>query len=442
MIWFPVLPGHVYKNITQFRVFSYLRLLLSILLMKILQIAPAWVDTPPKDYGGTEWMIANLTKGLSELGQDVTLFATKNSRVEGNLRFIFKSSLLDQGISWIAALPALVHYHQAFKEAGKYDLVHAHLSSETDLILLPFLADLTEEGIPNLLTIHSLWPFDRYSKMDSMYLKLYADKILAVNISRVMRKTLPKQFRDGGFIHNSLDLSKIKFKAKKGKYLTWLGRIIPEKGIAEAIKIARMAGEQLIFAGVIDKYHKESCKYFEEKVKPLIDGNQIKYLGPADLKLKNKLLGGAKAFLNPIAWDEPFGMVLVESMACGTPVISYKKGAAPEVIKGNKTGFLVKDREGMVKVIARVEKINRYECRKHVEEHFSTNAGAQKYLNIYQKEVLLHRSVALGKFIRRNGISNGHRNGQVIHGPQHASLLGRLALPVPVRAHFSYSSSD
>ena len=361
--------------------------------MKILQIAPAWVDTPPKDYGGTEWVVANLIKGLSELGHDVTLFATRNSRIEGKLKYVFESCLLDQGISWTAALPALIHYHQAFSEADKYDLVHAHLSSETDMILLPFLADLTERGIPNLMTIHSPWPFDRYSNMDETFLDLYGGKILAVNISAMMQKTLPGQLRDGGFVYNSLDISKMKFSPRSGTYLTWLGKIVPEKGTAEAIKIAKMAGEQFIFAGIVDEYYERSVNYFQKEVKPLIDGNQIRYLGPADLKLKNELLGGAKAFLNPIDWDEPFGMVIVESMACGTPLISYARGAAPEIIKHGENGFLVSNKNEMLKFLTKVRKIDRQKCRQHVEDQFSPKVAAAKYLNLYRREIQLHTSL-------------------------------------------------
>lgn len=357
--------------------------------MKILQIAPAWVNTPPKDYGGTEWVIASLITGLSGLGHDVTLFATKNSTATTDLKYVFDRCLLDQGIFWTAALPALVHYHQAFKLAEDFDVVHAHLSSGTDMILLPFLADLTEKGIPNLLTIHAPWPFDHFSHMDDMYQQLYAEKILLVDISEAMHKIRPKYFRDGGFVHNSLDTVKMKFNPRGGKYLTWLGRIIPRKGIAEAIKVAKMAGEQLVFAGFVDKYLKESVLYWEHEVKPLIDGRQIKYLGPADLNLKNKLLGGAKAFLNPINWEEPFGMVVIESMACGTPLVSYDRGAMPEIIKDGENGFLVNGMTEMVKALSKVGKLDRQKCRQHVEDHFSPKAAAQKYLNLYRKEAML-----------------------------------------------------
>ncbi|MBI2019765.1 glycosyltransferase family 4 protein [Candidatus Daviesbacteria bacterium] len=361
--------------------------------MKILQVAPAWVNTPPNDYGGTEWVIANLVKGLSELGHDVTLFATGNSGADAKIEYVFKRPLLEQGIGWDAALPAMIHYHQAFQYAKDFEFVHAHLASATDLILLPFLADLTEQGIPNLLTIHSRWPFDRSSNMDEVFLNLYGSSILAVNISGAMHATLPKQFRDGGFVHNSLDITKMEFNPRGGKYFTWLGRIIPEKGIAEAIRIAKMAGEQLIFAGIIEQHNVQSVRYWIQQVKPLIDGSQIQYLGPADLKLKNKLLGGAKAFLNPLQWEEPFGMVLVESMACGTPLISYNRGAISEVVKHGESGLLVRSRNEMFRSLDKVGKISRYRCRTHVEEQFSPKSAALKYANIYRKEVNFHKNI-------------------------------------------------
>jgi len=162
---------------------------------------------------------------------------------------------------------------------------------------------------------------------------------------------------------------------------------VPDKGAHEAILAAKEAGEQFVFGGIVDKHDKLSVDYFQTKVKPFIDDDQIVYVGPLDVKAKNKLMGGAKAFLNPVAWEEPFGMVMVESMACGTPVISYNRGAAPELIKNGKNGFLVENRKGMVKAIARVGTIKRKDCRKHVEEKFSPKAAAEKHVEIYQREI-------------------------------------------------------
>ncbi|HET9221442.1 MAG TPA: glycosyltransferase family 4 protein [Roseiflexaceae bacterium] len=372
--------------------------------MRILQIAPPWIATPPSGYGGTELVIHNLCRGLFELGHDVTLFATKNSSSPGELDFVFNRGLVEMDIDWSASLPPLVHYHQAFHEADQYDIVHAHLSSGTDLVILPFLSDLAHKGKAAVMTIHGHWPYDRNSYMDPYFKRLYAKDIAAISISRAMQKLLPKEFRDIGYIHNSLDLNTLSFRARPGRYtntsssasrargnnegyLAWLGKILPDKGTHEAILAAKEAGERLVLGGIVEKYDKRSVEYFETKVKPLIDDDQIVYIGPLDLKAKNKLLGGAKAFLNPIAWEEPFGMVMIESMACGTPVISYNRGAAPEIIRHGKNGFLVKSRKEMVKAIAIIDTIKRKDCRKYVEEKFSPVAAARKHIEIYQKEI-------------------------------------------------------
>lgn len=359
--------------------------------MKILQIAPPWIEIPPKDYGGTEWVIYNLAKGLTELGHDVTVFAAKNSKVLGKLKYVFEKNLLSKKIDWKYVLPTLFHFHQATRQAYQYDVIHAHLSSSADMAILPFLSDLTEEGVPNILTVHGHSPFDKYSNSDPYYIKNYGSSITAVGISEFMHSKMPKEFWDGGFVHNSLDLSSYKFNPKGGKYFTWVGKIMPKKGTAEAIKIAKKLGEQLIFAGIVDPYKEESVKYFENEVKPLIDGNQIKYLGPGDLKLKNELLGGARGFINPIDWEEPFGMVLVESLACGTPVISYDKGAVSEIIKDCVNGFLVNNKSEMLKAVKQMGKIKRKDCRKSAEENFSPKAASLKYLEIYRKEIVKHQ---------------------------------------------------
>ena len=373
--------------------------------MKILHIAPPWIATPPSGYGGTELVIYNLCKRLVELGHEVTLFATKNSQSPDKLDYVFNSGLVEMDIDWSASLPPFVHYHKAFQQADKHDIVHAHLSSGTDLLILPFLSDLAQKGKAAVMTVHGHWPYDRNTYMDSYFKKFYAKDIATISISRAMQKLLPKEFRDIGYIHNSLDPNTLSFRARHGiyrlqsshgdsrprgndrGYLTWLGKIVPDKGMHEAILAAKEAGEQFVFGGIVEKYDKLSVDYFQTKVKPLIDDDQVVYLGPLDVKAKNKLMGGAKAFLNPIAWEEPFGMVIVESMACGTPVISYNRGAASELIRSGKNGFLVKNRKEMVKAIARIDTIKRKDCRTYVEEKFSPKAAAIKHIAIYQKEI-------------------------------------------------------
>jgi glycosyltransferase involved in cell wall biosynthesis len=373
--------------------------------MKILQIAPPWIATPPSGYGGTELVIYNLCKGFVELGHEVTLFATKNSQSPDELDYVFNKGLVEMDIDWSASLPPFVHYHQAFQKTDAYDVVHAHLSSGTDLLILPFLSDLAQKGKAAVMTIHGHWPYDRNTYMDSYFKKLYAKDIAAISISRAMQKLLPKEFRDIGYVHNSLDPNTLSVRARSAiytnksshgdsrlrgsdrGYLTWLGKIVPDKGTHEAILAAKEAGEQFVFGGIVDKYDKQSVDYFQTKVKPLVDDDQVVYLGSLDVKAKNKLMGGAKVFLNPIVWEEPFGMVMLESMACGTPVISYNRGAASELIKSGKNGFLVKNRKEMVKAIARVDTIKRKDCRNYVVEKFSPKAAAKKHIEIYQREI-------------------------------------------------------
>ena len=385
--------------------------------MKILQIAPPWIATPPSGYGGTELVIYNLCKGLVELGHEITLFATKSSQSPDELDYVFNKGLIEMEIDWSASLPPFVHYHQAFQKADEYDIVHAHLSSGTDLLILPFLSDLAQKGEAAVMTVHGHWPYDRNTYMDSYFKKFYAKDIATISISRAMQRLLPKGFRDVGFVHNSLEPETLSFRTRPGiyrdsrlrgndrGYLTWLGKIVPDKGTHEAILAAKEAGEQFIFGGIVEKYDKLSVDYFQTKVKPLIDDDQVVYLGPLDVKAKNKLMGGAKAFLNPVAWDEPFGMVMVESMACGTPIISYNRGAAPELIKNGKNGFLVKNRKEMVKAIARVGTIKRKDCRKYVEEKFSPKAAAEKHIEIYQREI------AKMDMSERKNLTEGNRPG-------------------------------
>jgi glycosyltransferase involved in cell wall biosynthesis len=385
--------------------------------MKILQIAPAWIDTPPNGYGGTELVIYNIAKGFVELGHEVTIFATKNSKSPGNLEYVFDKSFLDMKIEWIGAQPALIHYHQALQNAADYDIIHAHLSSQTDPVFMPLLSDLHKKGIATIMTIHGHWPYDRFTWMDAYYKKFYAKDIATLSISKTMQKLLPKEFVDYGFIHNSVDPDTYTFREKHKNYVTWLGKILPDKGTHEAILAAKEAGEKIVFAGVVEDNDRTSpsVEYFETKVKPLIDNDQVVYLGPADVKMKNELLGSAKAFLNPLHWEEPFGMVMAESMVCGTPVIAYKRGAAPELIKHGKTGYLVKTRKEMVNALKRVNEINRKETRAHMEKYFSPIAAAEKHLKAYQRRIEEIKKVIKGdEVIKRKSSQKTRTDIQVV----------------------------
>jgi glycosyltransferase involved in cell wall biosynthesis len=359
--------------------------------MKILQIAPAWVHTPPKGYGGTELVIYNLVEELVNQGHEVTLFATGKSETSGKLQYVYDSSLIEMGVDWNAALPQLIHYQQAFKHAKEegYDMVHTHLSSGTDLVIFPYLSELE---IPNVTTIHGHWPYDRFSKIDDYFLKYYKQALSLINISSTMENLLPKSLKANsiGTVYNGMETSRIKFTLKQNPngYLTWLGVIIREKGLHEAILAAKKAGEKFVFGGLVDKNRKvDSVQYFEEMVKPHIDNEQIIFLGELNFVQKVEMLNSAKAFLNPIDWEEPFGMVMIESLACGTPVISYSRGAAKEIIRDGKNGFLVSNVDEMTDAVAKIPNINRKDCRETVENQFSCTAMTEAYLNLYKKRI-------------------------------------------------------
>lgn len=366
--------------------------------MKILQICPPWISIPPQTYGGTEWVIDNLTEQLVKTGHDVTLFSTANTRTSAKLKYVYEAGLFEQNdASWglmqpALALPALVHYDQAFKEAsqGQYDIVHAHLSAGTDIMNLKFLAELK---VPYIATTHLVFPFDRWSFKDEEFVKYYARNVKLVFISCTLADSYPDSFDKLGIVHNGLNTALLKFNPQpegdgNRPYLTWIGKIMPWKGLDIAIQVAKATNLRLIFAGVLDEHnHPESKLYFQEKVQPFIDGDQIQFLGPADLKMKNQLLGNALAFLNPISWAEPFGMVSIEAMACGTPVISFNTGGPTEIIRHGHNGFLVNDMAGMTAAVSQIAHINRLSCRQTIEDHFSAQAMMQAYLNIYQQQL-------------------------------------------------------
>lgn len=390
--------------------------------MKILQIAPPWIGIPPKNYGGTEWIIANLIEELDKRGHHVTLFGTGNSQTQAALKYVYETGLFEQNDSqWLLdqpalALPALIHYDQAFKEAetGKYDIVHAHLSAGTDLMKLKFLSGLS---VPYVATTHMVFPFDKWSNKDEEYIKYYAKDVRLVFISMAQAKLYPAEFQKLGVVHNSLNLDSMRFTASpKGKdgepYLTWLGKIMPWKGLDIAIQVAKELNMRLIFAGVLDETnHPESKVYFKERVEPHIDGDLIQYIGPADLATKNELLGNATAFLNPIAWSEPFGMVVIEAMATGTPVVSFAKGGPLEVIKHGVNGYLVDTKTEMVEAVRQIGNINRYTCRQNVERHFSAEIMTDRYTALYRKvvaEKTLERITPLPSSIQRRTAMRAH----------------------------------
>jgi glycosyltransferase involved in cell wall biosynthesis len=207
-----------------------------------------------------------------------------------------------------------------------------------------------------------------------------------------------------------------------GENFVWLGRFMPEKGAHLAIEAAKQAHVPLVLAGVIDRHSRISMDYFEQLIKPQIGKDQITYIGPVNMRQKNNLFGRSRGFLNPIEWEEPFGMVMIESMAMGCPVISFARGAASEIIVNDETGFLVDTVDEMASAIAKIDKIDRVAIRKYVEQNFSSQAMAKNYIEIYKKIIKKHKVNA----------SDTSTNIRLMHVPTSQSIVkAPTKIPVP-----------
>jgi len=362
--------------------------------MKIAQIAPPWLPVPPKTYGGTEVVIYNLVEELVAQGHDVTLFAPGDAKTSAKLISFFPKSLVERGVPWQAHLKAYYHLHKALEYAQEFDVVHTHLSSASDLYIFPLTAHLTT---PHVTTLHSRFPFDRVhtwtGDADNLYME-WAPYIPIVALSESARAEVIHKLNFVGVVPNGLPMGQFRPTGRKrGDFFVWLGRFVPDKGVHLAVEAAKKAHVQLLLAGTIDRHSQESTHYFQHVIKPLIDDEQIKYIGPVNMKEKISLLSRARGFLNPIEWEEPFGMVMIEAMALGCPVISFSRGAAPELIVHGKTGFLVNNVDEMVEYIPHIDEIDRNATRRHVEENFSARVMTRKYSEIYEELVKSWKAV-------------------------------------------------
>jgi glycosyltransferase involved in cell wall biosynthesis len=358
--------------------------------MKIAHIAPPWIPIPPKNYGGTEIVIYNLIEEQIAQRHDVTLFAPGDAKTSAKLVSFFPRSLLDSGIPWQAHLKAYYHLHKAVEyiKENDFDIVHTHLSSSADMYIFPLTAHLST---PMVTTLHSRFPFDRVGSWigdaDKYYMEWLSSAPM-IAISARARAEVPYPLNFVGIVHHGIPMPPLQPQMEQPEdFFVWLGRIVPDKGTHLAVKAAKKAGVPLVLAGIVDQHVAESVNYFEELIKPHIDGTQIKYIGPVNLEQKVDLLSRARGFLNPIQWEEPFGMVMIEAMAAGCPVISFARGAAPEIIDDGKCGYLVHDLSEMVQCMTQISSLDRRAVRAYTERNFSVRAMAEKYTTIYRKVI-------------------------------------------------------
>ncbi len=358
--------------------------------MKIAHIAPPWIAVPPKNYGGTEIFLYNLIEEQVAQGHDVTLLAPGDAQTSAKLVSFFPQALCDSGVPWPAHLKAYYHFHKAMEyvKTQHFDILHTNLSSAADMYVFPLSADLS---IPMVTTLHSCFPFDRVQSWtgdaDRYYLE-WLSKVPIVAISESAQMQVPYDLNFAGVIYHGLPMNLFKPVVEDPEhFLVWLGRVTPEKGTHHAISAAKAVGIPLILAGTVDPHSTVAVRYFEEMIRPHIDNEQVKYLGPVNMSQKIDLLSRARGFLNPIEWEEPFGLVMIEAMSVGCPVISFARGAAPEIIVHGKTGFLVHDVAEMVQFIPKIEKLARKAVRAHVERHFSVRVMANNYTKVYKRVI-------------------------------------------------------
>jgi glycosyltransferase involved in cell wall biosynthesis len=348
-------------------------------IMRIAEIAPPWVKVPPERYGGIEWIVSLLTDGLIQRGHHLTLYAPGNSTTSGELRAPFDEAVDLSGMDFYSAVhPMAAQSVAPFLEAERYDIIHDHTGP-----IAACLGALSET--PVLHTLHG--PFNPDVKQLFSMIK---DKIYFNSISEAQRSGCPN-LNYIGTIYNAVEVDTYPFRSEKDDYALFLGRFTPDKGAHNAIYIAKEAGVPLRMAGKVDPG--ADSRYFQEQIEPHLDGEHIVYEGEADNDYKRELLSRARFLLFPIQWEEPFGLVMTEALACGTPVVATSMGSAPEIVKDGEVGILRPPYrwDEMVAAIrdGRLEGIDPDRCRELVRERFSVEAMLDGYEKAFEKILAL-----------------------------------------------------
>jgi glycosyltransferase involved in cell wall biosynthesis len=337
-------------------------------VLKIAQIAPLYESVPPKLYGGTERVVAYLTDELVNQGFDVTLFASGDSVSKANLVSITPHALrLHECIDPLAW--HIVQLGKVLERAHEFDLLHFH----TDYLHFPFTKG---KNIATLTTLHGRLDIP---ELRHVYQHFY--DLPVASISNSQRIPLPMAHWVGTVYHG-LPLDLHTAGPGDGGYVAFLGRISPEKRVDRAIEIARQANMPIKIAAKIDKADQQ---YYEKKIRRLMKQPHVEFLGEIGEEQKQEFLGKAKALLFPIDWPEPFGMVMIEALSCGTPVIAWNCGSVPEIISHGRTGYIVESIPQAVNALRNIDRISREECRLTFERRFSATAMARNYITLYEK---------------------------------------------------------
>jgi glycosyltransferase involved in cell wall biosynthesis len=338
--------------------------------MKIAQVAPLYESVPPKLYGGTERVVSYLTEELVRQGHDVTLFASGDSITRAKLNAICDRALRLEGKK---VVDPFAHHLRMIEivaqEAQNFDVVHFHI----DYLHFPVTR---RQAITAVTTLHG-----RLDIPDVLPLYRHFRDMKLVSISNAQRKAMPWA-NWIATVHHGLPEDLYTPQDRPGTYLAFLGRISPEKRVDRAIEIARRVGIPIKIAAKIDALDKE---YFEANIRKLLDDALVEYIGEIGEREKSEFLGNARALLFPIDWPEPFGLVTIEAMACGTPVIAYRMGAVPEIVDEGTTGYLVSNLEDAAAAVHRLSSIDRRVCRQVFEERFTVRRMCSDYVEVYNR---------------------------------------------------------
>ena len=325
-------------------------------------LAPIAWRTPPRHYGPWEQVVSLLTEGLVARGVDVTLFATGDSVTTAHLAAVCPHGY-EEDRSVDAKVWEALHIAELFERATDFDLIHNHF----DFLPLVF-SGLVKT--PIVTTIHGF----SSARILPVYRK-YNTRVRYVSISDADRAP---DLAYIGTVHHGIDLRAFTFRDQPDGYLLFFGRIHPDKGAREAIDIARQAGRQLVMAGIV-----QDQEYFQRQIAPAVDGCVVRYVGSVGPQERDRLLGRALALLHPIDFAEPFGLAVVEAMACGTPTIAFPRGSMREILRDGETGFLVDDVAAAVDAVNRIGEISRFRCREEAERRFSSERMVDEYMRLY-----------------------------------------------------------
>jgi len=331
--------------------------------MHIAMLSPIAWRTPPRHYGPWENVASLLTEGLVSHGHDVTLFATADSQTRGKLRAVCPRGY-EEDRSLIPKVWECLHISDLFEHGDAYDVIHNHFDflplTYTSLTSTPVVTTIHGFSSPGIVPVY----------------KKYNGKTFYVSISDADRSPDLDYVKT---IHHGIDIKQFDFRSRPDDTLLFFGRIHNDKGVRQAIEIAGACNKRLILAGII-----QDQAYYDQYIAPHIDGGKAAYIGSVGPVQRNQMLGNAFALLHPIQFDEPFGLSVIESMACGTPVIAFDRGSMPELILNGKNGFLVNTVDKAVEAVARIREIDRSECRRHVERHFTVERMVKEYIQVYE----------------------------------------------------------